>query len=107
MEAFRESNFDGDFEVFLPTFSAHIDDALGGGLAVGHVTELTGQAGSGKTQLCFQLCANVQLPKAIGGLEGQCVYLDCNGGFSSSRLKEICKATQDMALKALIDNQEG
>lgn len=37
----------------------------------------------------FQLCVTTQLPKAIGGLEGQVIYLNTNKNFSSLRLKEI------------------
>ena len=50
-----------------------MDSALGckgttdtGGFKPGTVTELAGQAGSGKTQLCLHLCATVQLPAVIG-----------------------------------------
>ena len=58
------------------TFSAGLDLVLGDGLLPGQITELYGQAGSGKTQLCLQLCANVQLPPLIGGLGGKVVYID-------------------------------
>ena len=62
-------------DVGLVTFSAGLDLVLGDGLLPGQITELTGQAGSGKTQLCLQLCANVQLPPLIGGLGGKVVYI--------------------------------
>ena len=29
----------------------------------------------GKTQICMQLCVNVQIPECLGGLEGQAVYI--------------------------------
>ncbi|KAH1007647.1 hypothetical protein HUJ04_004855 [Dendroctonus ponderosae] len=35
------------------------------------------------------LCATTQLPEAIGGLEGQVIYLNTNKNFSSTRLKEV------------------
>lgn len=63
------------------------------------MTEIYGEAGVGKTQFCLQLCSNVQLPRSIGGLQGACVYVDCCGGFNSKRLQQICKATQDVAMK--------
>ena len=57
----------------LFTFNDGIDSALGcdgtstkGGFTPGTVTEVAGQAGSGKTQLCMHLCAAVQLPAVIG-----------------------------------------
>ena len=43
----------------------------------------------------------MQLPKSIGGLEGQSVFLDCSGGFSVKRLREICNATQHIAAQSL------
>ena len=57
----------------LFTFNDGIDRSLGcdgtsssGGFSPGTVTELAGQAGCGKTQLCMHLCAAVQLPAVIG-----------------------------------------
>uniref|UniRef100_A0A1I8JP19 Rad51 domain-containing protein n=1 Tax=Macrostomum lignano TaxID=282301 RepID=A0A1I8JP19_9PLAT len=47
-----------------------VDRLLQGGLSLCQLTELAGSAGSGKTQLCMQLCASVQLPAALGGLQG-------------------------------------
>ena len=78
----------------------------GGGFQTGCVTEIAGQSGVGKTQLCLQLCANVQLPEIIGGMNGQCVYFDCNGGFSTKRLKEICRPAQEMAVNVMRDMKE-
>ena len=59
------------------TFNDGIDKALGcdelsvnGGFAPGTITELAGQAGSGKTQFCLHLCAAVQLPAVIGNTSG-------------------------------------
>ena len=60
------------FNSNLVTFNDGIDRAIGcdettnGGFSPGTVTEIAGQAGSGKTQLCLHLCAAVQLPAAIG-----------------------------------------
>ena len=71
---------------------------LGGGIPVGRVTEIYGQAGVGKTQLCLQLCANVGI---LEGLKGQSVYLDCHGGFNSKRLYDICNASHRTANKRI------
>ena len=60
------------FNSNLVTFNDGVDRALGcnetsnGGFSPGTVTEIAGQAGCGKTQLCLHLCAAVQLPAAIG-----------------------------------------
>ena len=41
----------------------------------------------------MQLSVNVQLPENLGGLNGQCVYIDTEGSFISKRTIEIAKAT--------------
>ena len=74
---------------------------LGGGIPIGRVTEIFGQAGVGKTQLCLQLCANARLPKNFGGLNGKSVYLDCHGGFNSKRLYEICNSAQEAFVSSM------
>ena len=64
-----------------------------GGIPLKKIAELAGAAGLGKTQLCMQLCVNVQIPEQIGGLEGQAVYIDTEGSFISKRVIEIANAT--------------
>ena len=44
----------------------------------------------------MQLSVNVQLPENLGGLNGQCVYIDTEGSFISKRVIEIAKATIKM-----------
>jgi len=51
-----------------------------------------GESGIGKTQLCFQLCLNVQIPIQLGGVDGEAVYLDTENTFQTSRLNEIAEA---------------
>ena len=57
---------------------------------------MCGSAGVGKTQIAMQLSVNVQMPESIGGLNGQCVYIDTEGSFISKRLVEIANATIQM-----------
>ena len=68
---------------FLPTGCDGVDDLLGGGLRQGQVTELTGEAGTGKTQLCLSAAASA------AALGHRVVYVDTGGGFSSARIKEF------------------
>jgi len=100
MDSFKTLNFDED-TVFLPTNIGGIDSALGGGIPIGQITEIYGQAGVGKTQLCLQLCANARLPEKFGGLNGKSVFLDCHGGFNSKRLYQICNATQESLISSM------
>jgi len=52
-----------------------LDACLKGGLTNNGITEIAGEAGSGKTQLCLQLCFQVQWPESQGGLNGSAVYI--------------------------------
>jgi len=47
---------------FLETGASNLDEALGGGYESGVITELYGEDGSGKTQLCMLACIMAQLP---------------------------------------------
>ena len=60
-----------------------MDDLLGGGLRQGQVTELTGETGTGKTQLCLSAAASA------AALGHRVVYVDTGGGFSASRIKQF------------------
>ena len=77
---------------FLPTGCEGIDDvlaggtsetgeSLGGGLRQGQVTEITGECGSGKTQLCLSAAASAAT------LGHRVVFVDTNGVFSAERIK--------------------
>ena len=46
----------------LTTGSKALDELVGGGLETQAITEFYGEYGSGKSQLCHQLCVDVQLP---------------------------------------------
>lgn len=57
----------------LSTGCLQVDRLLRGGVPSRGITELAGQSGSGKTQLCLQLALTVQLPFSSGGLDsGKC-----------------------------------
>jgi RecA/RadA recombinase len=48
-----------------------LDSALGGGVPMRGLTEIAGEAGAGKTQLCLQLALHAVLPEEHGGLGGK------------------------------------
>ena len=56
---------------------------LGGGVRPGIVTDIYGESGSGKSQLCFTLCANC----AKDG--GSAIFVDTAGTFRPERIVEI------------------
>lgn len=74
---------------YIRTGSKELDDLLGGGIFTGEITELSGEFATGKTQICFQLSINVQLPEEQGGLNGGVYYIDTEGTFSSNRIVQI------------------
>ena len=76
---------------WLRTTLPELDDALGGGLSVGGVTEVVGAAGAGKTQLCLSACASAAAPIGAHGSDGGVVYVDAERKFSSTRLAEIAR----------------
>ena len=87
----------------LTTGSKKLDELLGGGLETQSITEISGEYGTGKTQLAHQLCINVQLPKDQGGLEGAALYHDVEDTFSIARIKQIAKA-KNLDPQKVMDN---
>lgn len=73
----------------LTTGSKAIDDILGGGLETQTITEFYGEYGSGKSQMCHQMCVNVQLPPEKGGLGGGALYLDTENTFRTERIVQM------------------
>ena len=76
----------------ITTGSKNFDKLLGGGIETQSVTEVYGEYGSGKTQLCMTLCVTVQLPRDKGGLEAKAIYIDTEGTFRPERVAEIAEA---------------
>lgn len=82
-----------------------LDSLLNGGVETGIITEFYGSFASAKTQLCHQLCVDVQLPKESGGLGLKGVYVDADGAFRPERVKDMARALkldEDRALKSII-----
>jgi len=73
----------------LATGSKAIDELLDGGLETQTITEFYGEYGSGKSQLCHQMCVNVQLPSERGGLNGGALYIDTENTFRTERIVQM------------------
>jgi len=71
------------------TGSKKLDDILGGGIETQAVTELIGEYGTGKSQLCMGLSVRIQLPPEQGGLGGNALFIDTEGTFSPERVYQI------------------
>jgi len=81
--------------VYIKTGSKNLDSLLGGkGVESKSITESFGAYGSGKTQLGLTLAVNAQLPLDMGGANGKCVFIDTEGTFRPSRIKQIAEKLQ-------------
>lgn len=67
----------------ISTGSKAIDALLGGGIRTGMITDIYGESGSGKSQLCFTLCANCVKHAA------STLFIDTAGTFRPERIMEI------------------
>lgn len=68
-----------------------LDKLTGGGISLRGVTEICGESGCGKSQLCLQLALNVQLPIAQGGLNRAAVFICTEDAFPSKRLSQLAQ----------------
>jgi DNA-repair protein XRCC3 len=77
---------------------AVLDGCTGGGLPLQGVTEVSGEAGAGKTQLAMSLVLQCCLPVTHGGLGGKAVYMCCGEGeFPIRRLGQLATSASDRA----------
>jgi DNA repair protein RadA len=75
----------------LTSGSKAVDGLLDGGLETQTITEFYGEYGSGKSQICHQLCVDVQLPPEKGGLGGAALYVDTENTFRTERIVQMSK----------------
>lgn len=89
----------------ISTGSKNLDELLGGGVETQAITEVYGEYGTGKTQICHTLCVMVQLSKERGGLEAGAIYIDTEGTFRPERIYKIAEAKEfdpEQALENII-----
>jgi DNA repair protein RadA len=75
----------------LTTGSKVVDRLLDNGIETQTITEFYGEYGSGKSQICHQLCVNVQLPPERGGLNGSALYVDTENTFRTERIVSMSR----------------
>jgi DNA repair protein RadA len=75
----------------LTTGSKAVDELLDGGIETQTITEFYGEYGTGKSQICHQLCVNVQLPPERGGLGGGALYVDTENTFRTERIVKMAE----------------
>lgn len=78
---------------YITTGSKELDALLGGkGIETQAIIEAFGKYSSSKTQLAFQLCVNVQLPREQGGLESGVIFIDSENTFRPERIIQMAEA---------------
>src|SRR4029453_16933333 len=78
-------------EYRITTGSKNFDELLGGGIETRAITELYGEFGTGKTQICHTLCVTVQQNEAEGNLS-RALYIDTENTFRPERIASIASA---------------
>jgi DNA repair protein RadA len=87
----------------ISTGTQCLDELLDGGIETQALTEVYGEFGSGKTQLCLTMCVMVQKSKEEGGLGGGVLYIDTENTFRPERIVSIAQA-KGMDPEKVLDN---
>lgn len=87
----------------ITTGSNALNELLGGGIETQAITEVFGEFGCGKTQICHQLAVSVQLPIDKGGLEKTVFYLDTENTFRPERIIQMAEAL-DLDTEKILEN---
>jgi DNA repair protein RadA len=78
-------------EYRITTGSKSFDELLGGGIETRAITELYGEFGTGKTQICHTLCVTVQQSDKYGN-SPKALYVDTENTFRPERISDIASA---------------
>jgi DNA repair protein RadA len=73
------------------TGSTAFDSFLKGGVETQAMTEIAGEYGSGKSQLCYTLSVTANMPKEKGGLGGNVTFIDTENTFRPERIHQIAE----------------
>lgn len=87
----------------ITTLIKDLDFILGGGIRCGQVTEISGEAGTGKSNLCAQMGVLVMLPKEDNGLDGDVLLINTEGeGKLVSAIKRYSTLAESMERGSII-----
>jgi RecA/RadA recombinase len=70
---------------FISTGSSNLDIFLRGGIRTGIITNIFGESGSGKSQFCFSICANLLKKNE----DSKIIFIDTSGNFRPERILDI------------------
>lgn len=85
----RPRNLNHTRSLYISVGCPHLDSLLGGGLLRNSITEISGEASSGKTQFSLQCLLTVQLSLERGGANGKAVYIHTEGEPPMKRLTAL------------------
>ncbi|MEM4461439.1 MAG: ATPase domain-containing protein [Candidatus Bathyarchaeia archaeon] len=86
---------------FIPTGCSKLDELLGGGIPIGRLTLIYGEASSGKTTIALQ----VSVSAARIGLK--VLYMDCDNSLRIERLRAIAKEDfNDLSKRIIVSRPE-
>lgn len=89
----------------ISTLDDSLDQALGGGVPTGYVTEIVGESGAGKTQFLLTMLLAVQLPPPHG-LGRPALYISTEAPLSTKRLAQMLNSNpffKDLDKKPSLD----
>jgi RecA/RadA recombinase len=67
----------------------NINEFFEGGIENNNLIEISGEAGSGKTNLCITIAIQATLPNSYGGLESTILYISTVKKISNKRIEQI------------------
>ena len=73
------------------TGSSNLDSFLKGGIETQAMSEIAGEFGSGKSQLCYTLCVTDNMPTDKEGLGGNVIFIDTENTFRPERIHQIAE----------------
>jgi DNA repair protein RadA len=73
------------------TGSSRLDSFLKGGIETQAMSEVAGEFGSGKSQLCYTLCVTGNMSAKKGGLDGNVIFIDTENTFRPERIHQIAE----------------
>lgn len=73
-------------------------------MACNSITEMFGESGTGKTQLCLQLSLLAQFPYALGGLIGSTIYVNTECAFPLRRLNQMVSTFSSTVEEIVVGN---
>jgi DNA repair protein RadA len=73
------------------TGSSKLDSFLKGGIETQAITEVAGEFGSGKSQICYTLCVTANMSSDKKGLGGNVIFIDTENTFRAERIFQIAE----------------